>query len=320
MSSHSRKSWSLLLVIGLALLAERAHAQRCGEGQLSLSTTGSLMLPATFGIQGVDAAQDGRLTLWSTSGELLLVDAARKLTTYQLPDTIVPVGVVPDGVNGFRLIDTQKGREMLAHTDGSVQLVGDLPLQSGEQVQQAVRWDDGWILGTIDFATKQYLIRYIRGGASETWFRSTAADSVTHILRYTIGAGASGVLLTLGSAPFTVQRFDRIAKQFRPLPAPLANEPSLIPADSLKNWRAVSTVALDCTLVLTLSDLSSDQRLLVRYGADDRVERTTRVDAPLGLVTRIPGSRTVLAARRAGELELVWYDWRWVREPGSAGH
>jgi hypothetical protein len=37
-------------------------------------------------------------------------------------------------------------------------------------------------------------------------------------------------------------------------------------------------------------------------------------------VTRIPGTPTLLAARRAGELELVWYDWRWIRESSSTGH
>jgi hypothetical protein len=320
MSSLSLRSLCLLYGIGLAGLPQAAAAQRCGDGQLSLSATGSLTLPSTFGIQGVDVAPDGRLTLWSPGGELLLVDASRRLTTFQLPDTIVPGGVVPEGVNGFRLIETRTGREMLARTDGSLVPLSERLLHPGEEIERAVPWNGGWILGLLDLDARQYVVRHIQGSTAETWFRSPAADSVNVIPRYNLTAGSSGILLSLGSAPFTVSRLDQATRRFVPLPSLVATPGFPLQADSLKAWRSVSTVALDCTLLLTLSDVASDRRLLVRYGADDQVERITRVDAPLGLVARIPGEQRVLAARRAGELELVWYDWRWVREPGSAGH
>ncbi len=320
MSSSSLKSLCLVVGFGLAGLPRAVAAQRCGDGQLSLSATGSLTLPATFGIQGVDVAPDGRLTLWSPGSELLLVDASRRLTTYQLPDTIVPAGVVPEGVNGFRLVDTRTGRAMLARTDGSLVALSDRLLHPGEELERAVAWNDGWILGLLDLDARQYVVRYIRGAITETWFRSPVADSINVIPRYNITATSKGMLLSQGSAPFTVSRLDSEARRFVPLPSPVASPAFPVPPDSLNAWRSVSTVALDCTLLLTLSDVASDRRLLVRYGADDQVERITRVDAPLGLVARIPGEQRLLAARRVGELELVWYDWRWVREPGSAGH
>jgi hypothetical protein len=320
MPSLPPKLLSLLAGIALAGWLRPAEAQRCGDGQLSLSATESLMLPATFGIQGVDATREGRLTLWSPAGELLMVDASRRLTTYQLPDTIAPVGVVPAGVDGFRLIDTRTGREMLARTTGTLESVGDDLRGPGEVIERAVPSGDGWILGLLDLGARQYVVRRVGPESSRTLFRSAAADSAIRIPRYNLTDASGSLLLTLGSSPFTVLRYDSASSGFRPLPAPLATQPTLLPADSLRTWRAVSTVALDCTLLLTLSDLTSDQRLLVRYGADDRVERITRVNAPIGLMARIPGAQTVLAARRAGELELVWYDWRWVREPGSAGH
>ena len=34
-----------------------------------------------------------------------------------------------------------------------------------------------------------------------------------------------------------------------------------------------------------------------------------------GLVAGRPAAATLLAARRAGAMELVWYAWRWDREP-----
>ncbi|HWA17071.1 MAG TPA: hypothetical protein VG817_11590 [Gemmatimonadales bacterium] len=316
----SRRSCLVLVLIGLAAPVQAARAQRCGDGQLSLAASGSLTLPPTFGIMGVDAAPDGRLTLWSPNAELLLVDASRRLTTYQLPDTIAPAGVVPDGGDGFRLIDTRSGREMLARKEGTLAATSDRLLHSGELLERAVPWGDGWILGLVDTSARQYVVRHVSRIRTETWFRSATADSVDAVPRYTISAGAGGVLLSLGSAPFTVRRLDPATRRFVELPLPLAGHTALVPADSLKSWRSISTVALDCSLLLTLSDLTSDRRILVRYGPEDQVVRVTPVDAPLGLVARIPGTQTVLAARRAGELELVWYDWRWVREPGSAGH
>ena len=82
----------------------------------------------------------------------------------------------------------------------------------------------------------------------------------------------------------------------------------------MPNWRALPAVAIDCGLLLTLSDLTTDRRLLVRVNAEGQVVRVTPLDAPLGLMASLPGEATVLAARRVGALELVWYDWRWIRE------
>jgi hypothetical protein len=321
MSAIWRKLFSVLLGVGLAGAPRALPAQSCGVGQLTLSATGSLTLPSTFGITGVDAARDGRLTLWSPDGELLLVDAARRLTTYQLPDTVSPVGVAAYGDDGFRLIDTRTGRELLARTNGSVTaLSGDLRGPS-EMIERALPWENGWILGLIDLNARQFVVRLIRPEGSRTLFRSAAADSASRILRYNVSATATGVLLSLGSAPYTVLRLDPSSGRIETLPAPLAGADALaIPADSLWAWRSVSVVSLDCSLVLTLSDLTSDRRILVRYDADDQVDRLTRVNAPVGFMARIPGTSTLLGARRAGELELVWYDWRWVREPSSAGH
>lgn len=320
MAIPSRKSVTQLLLIGLAVWAETAQAQRCGDGQLSLSATGSLTLPASFGFQGMDVAPDGRLVLWSSKGALLLVDASRRLTTYQLPDTIVPAGVVPEGGEGFRLIDTRSGREMLAGADRSILPMGEPLVQQGERLERAIRWADGWLLGVVDLKAGQFVVRQVRASGTETLYRSPPELQGMGISRHVLTLASNRVLLLQGSAPFAVMRLDQATQRFLPLPLPLAGDSTVIAADSLKNWRSVSAVGLDCTLVLTLSDLTSDRRILVRYGADDQVERITPVDAPVGLMARIPGSQTVLAARRAGELELVWYDWRWVREPGSAGH
>lgn len=306
--------------IGLAGSVHPLRAQVCERGQLSLAATASLTLPSTLGVQGFEAARDGRLTLWSASGELLLIDASRRLTTYQLPDTIAPVGVARAVDDGFRVIDTRTGREMLARMNGTVTpLSGDLRSPS-DVIERAMPWGDGWILGIVNLHSRRYIVRHVRAGGSQNLFVSAAADSAQFTPRYNLTASANRVLVSLGTAPFTVLRIDPVTGAIDSLAAPLsAADAPRIPADSLPNWRSVSVVPLDCATLVTLSDMTSDRRLLVRYGAGERVEKITALNAPLGLMARIPGTRTVLGARRAGELELVWYDWRWVREPSSAG-
>jgi hypothetical protein len=273
-----------------------------------------------MGVQGFEAGRDGRLTLWSPSGELLLVDASRRLTTHQLPDTIAPVGVARSDDGGFRLIDTRTGREMLARMNGSVTAAsGDLR-GPGEIIERALPWGDGWVLGIVSMQSRRFVVRHVRSGSSRTLFVSAPADSVQFTPRYNLTASQNRILVSLGTAPFTILRVDPVTGRVDSLAAPLATaDAPRIAADSLPNWRSVSVVPLDCATLVTLSDMTSDRRLLVRYGASDRVEKITALNAPLGLMTRIPGTRTVLGARRAGELELVWYDWRWVREPSSAG-
>jgi hypothetical protein len=309
----------LLTCIGLAGTVRAAVAQSCEGGQLTLAASASLSLPSTLGVQGFEASRDGRLVLWSPSGELLLVDASRRLTTYQLPDTVSPVGVARSIDGGFRLIDTRTGREMLADNDKVVAVSGDLR-RPGDVIERAMPWGDGWILGITNLQARRFVVRHVRAGSSVTLFESATADSVQKVLRYNLTAAGNRLLLSLGSAPFTVLRIDPATGGTEALPIPLsAADAPRIPADSLIMWRSVSVVPIDCATLVTLSDLTSDRRVLVRYGATDRIEKYTLLNAPLGLMTRIPGTRTVLGARRAGELELVWYDWRWVREPSAAG-
>lgn len=316
----SRTARLTLLGIGLAGSPPAIAAQSCGQGSLSLSASGSLMLPASLGISGVDAARDGRLTLWSSGGELFLVDASRRLQIIQLPDTVQPVGVTPASGGGFRLIDTRAGRELLADAAGGVRATSRDLREPSDVIERALPWQDGWLLGITNLESRRFVVRLVRPEGSVTLFRSEAADSVSRIPRYNLTATTRGVLLSLGSAPFTVLRLDPATGRIDSLPAPLAaaGVPS-ISRDSLFLWRSVSVVPLDCAMLLTLAELTSDRRVMVRYGMDDRIDRVTQVQAPVGLMTRIPGTQTVLGARRAGELELVWYDWRWVREPSSAG-
>jgi hypothetical protein len=306
----------ILTVAVIGYTADQLTAQACPSGPVALDARATLLLPATFGISGVAASPSGLLTLWSAGGQVFSIDQKQTLTSLQLPDSIRPAGMTATA-EGLRILDQQNGREYLRRADGSIALLGQARHGMAEQFDQAIWRKEGWIIGLRDMAARSFVVRRYYHTDQADLFRSAPSDSLKTIHRYQLSDSKRGVLLTRTMSPFTVIRLDPASGIADTLQSVTAGSSIEIPADSLKHWRALSTVALDCTLLLTLSDLTADRRILVRYGADDRVERATELDAPLGLVTRLPGKDAVLAARRAGELELVWYDWHWVREPSS---
>ncbi len=304
----------LHLVFGALLalsLPSGLSAQTCLPGALSLEAGAVQALPATFGIEGVATAPGGRLALWATGGEILELDRERGVIRHHLPDSIVPIGlgIVPEG---YRILDNRSGHEILLSAGDSVTWLGQVTLRKGDMVDRAVWRDDRWLLLVRQATTRRFELRV--AGTDSSLFRSAAADSLRTIPRYHLSDGAGPLLLTRYTTPFDVIRIDPATGRTDTL-APLTAGRLDVPADSLKHWRALPTVALDCGLLVTLSDLTSDRRLLVRYNTEGGIDRITPLDAPLGLVARLPGEQTVLAARRTGDLELVWYDWHWAREP-----
>lgn len=291
-----------------------AVAQACAPGALSLEARAVRALPATFGIEGVATAPGGRLVLWSAGGEILEFDGERGLVRHQLPDSIHPIGlgITPDG---YRILDERTGREFLLGPGDSLQWLARITLHAGDMVDRAV-WRDGhWLLLVRQAATREFQLR--EAGADGDLYHSAPVDSLRAIPRYHLSDGAGPLLLTRYTSPFDVIRIDPATGRADTL-ALLTARLTGIPDDSLKQWRALPAVAIDCGLLLTLSDLTSDHRLLVRYGPGGTIDRVTPLDAPLGLVARLPGEPTVLAARRTGDLELVWYDWHWAREPPAS--
>jgi hypothetical protein len=304
--------------LGLAaVVSAQARGQSCDGDALALETRATLLLPATFGIQGVTAGPAGTLALWSSEGEVLLMDRARVITPHQLPDSIRPAGMVLTG-EGLRLLDAVSGVEFRLAVGDTLVPANRLTLGPGEVLDQALWHDNGWILALRDLPARRFVLRRWNPAGATLLFRTEPADGIGAIPRFYLTDTGRGVILTRRTTPFDLIRVDPVDGTVHRLPAPLQGRADLIPADSLVHWRALAAVPLDCALLVTLSDLTADRRLLVRYGKGDQVARVTPLDAPLGLVAALPGETALLAARRAGELELVWYDWHWIREPSPS--
>lgn len=302
-------------VVGALLLTTPVHSQACGSARLALEEAGALPLPSTFGIQGWAADPRGAIALWSVAGELLAVDASRTLARTRLPDTLTPAGLALSG-DTLRFLDLASGREFRVR-EGRVEETGArLTLEPGVQLEQAVWAGGGWVVALREVATGALLVR---GSGPQHRYRAAASPDRSSLRRLQLSPAGPAVLLTELMAPFRVVRVHPSGRADTLSAALRHPAAASLPADSLPFWRAMPAVALDCAVLLTLTDLRSDRRLLARYDAAGEVVRMTPLNAPLGMVTAV-GDASLLAARRAGELELVWYTWRWVRDPGDPSH
>lgn len=299
----------------VVLLTTPAESQACGSDRLALAESGALPLPSTFGIQGWAADHRGAVALWSVAGELLAIDASRTLVRTRVPDTLTPAGLALSG-DTLRFLDQASGREFRV-TKGRVERTGGgVTLAQGLLLEQAV-WAGGeWVVALREAATGAL---QVRGAGPGPRYRAEPGPDRSALRRLQLSPAGQAVLVTELMAPFRVVRVHPSGRADTLAPALGHPAGKSIPPDSLPFWRALPAVAVDCAVLLTLTDLRSDRRLLARYDAAGQVVRMTPLDAPLGMVTAL-GDASLLAARRAGELELVWYTWRWVRDPGDPSH
>lgn len=311
--SLSAASASVLVAV-FSLCGSRLPAQAC-DGSLSLAETASQPLPPTFGIDGVSPAPDGRLVVWSAEGEILLIARPGTLDRLVLPDSIRPAGLAVVA-GGYRVLDRASGRDYLLgeHPGDQVALLGSVPLGPGQHLDQAMWHQWSWVLGVRDGPSRRFLVSRTRDPAP-LFVSPPGADS-KDVPRFHLSPDGPDILLTRLTAPFEIVRVSAPGADSMPFRVRFGTSglPAVAP-DSVGSWRALPALALDCGVLLTLSNLTNDRRLLIRFDRSGIVRRVTELDAPIGLVTRLPGTERLLAARRAGDLELVWYDWRWVREP-----
>jgi hypothetical protein len=302
----------LTILLSLAVLAGPGGASAqapCGTGRLLLEEVRALPLPATDGVDGWVAGPQGRLALRAAEGKLLELDRDGAATVFALPDTLRAAGLAY--IEGaLHLIDAA-GRVVRA--DAAPVATGRrFRLTSDEWLESAVRAGSRWYALVLHRDGR----RSLRDEGGRELLALPLADLAGRPRRFHLAAAGSQLLVGELVAPFTLLRVDPAAGRVDTLPPPLSAPAARgLAPDSLVAWRALPAVALDCGLLLTLADLTGDRRLLVRYDAQGQVVRVHPLDAPLGLMTRLPDQPVLLGARRAGQLELVWYAWRWVRDP-----
>lgn len=78
------------------------------------------------------------------------------------------------------------------------------------------------------------------------------------------------------------------------------------------SWQALPLIELDRGYLQTIADRRSNRRAILRFDSRGRVTRIQLLEAPLALLEGGLPSGALWGARRAGEIEVVQYRWRWV--------
>ncbi len=316
------------LVWLLALFAARsaALAQSPDCGSLALAEQAARVLPPSPGVSG--AARDpasGDLLVWGPDQNVVRLTRGGERNQVALPPEVTITALVagPEP-GGLTVLDGMAGAAL--RLDGAGQVVGrdPLPRFEGEVVDAAVFVGGRWVTGSRDLLRRRYVLRRLDAeGKSALLFATEPAPSVSAIPRFHLTATGREVLMAEFMAPFRVRRLPLEGGEPREYETVLAGERQrLVPDSALRLWRSLAALPLDCGTIQTLADLSGLTRLLVRYDDAGHVARVARIEAPLGLMLSLPEARELIGARRVGtqasELELVFYQWRWVRDPNPS--
>jgi hypothetical protein len=129
--------------------------------------------------------------------------------------------------------------------------------------------------------------------------------------------GPGVIILGRRRAPFPWFAFDdqSLDLRFSALPSPEALKDA-----GPGQWRATSVLALEPGrgFLQTLTDLSSDHRVFVRFDPEGVPRRSTVTEAAMGFVYSNPTQHTLLALRRTDRQELVTYTWNWASPKAAA--
>ena len=79
-------------------------------------------------------------------------------------------------------------------------------------------------------------------------------------------------------------------------------------------WRSLVPVVLDSAIVITLTDLTSNARILLRLSPSGEPQQAVLLNSPFGVVNAERKNSVLVGLRQAGGRELVLYRWNWQWE------
>jgi hypothetical protein len=289
-------------------------AASCAARRLTLEMRETLPLPPTMGIDGVAPLAGGKLLLWTADGALYRIGAGHPPSASLLPDGS-PLAGATVNADGDAMVVDHSGRVFRMGSDDQAELRDSLALGPGAVVDRALAIDGGWAVAVRDLRRHIGLVVLVDRAGRREVIRTAPEDSLERIPRFALSAAGDGLYAARTTAPYTIYLVSLASGSATVFSQPLAAGAVPLPPDSLPLWRALAAVPLDCGVLQTFASLTSDARWLVRYDPAGRVVQARALLAPFGLVAAAPGGQGILAARRAGGLELVRYDWRWSDSP-----
>ncbi len=281
---------------------------------LDLEEIGAFGLPLGFSIGGVAKGGDAEILIWNEKGVFRLDTRWAELEPLELHGPPMrPKGVSASGL-GLEVVDAASQQLIRFNTDGTRAFQAALstaewPLDG--ELKDGEWATCGWFVLVEGGDSRGPAILLVEPSGAIAWKRQFPREDDTEMNRRDLFLDqvVDGVLLTTSGPPFGVTRLDcggEPVLHFQDLSAGLDSIP---PSTGGERMFAVSTLALGEWYLQTLTDLSSDQRVLLVF--DDRgvLRRIRALELPLGFAASFSAEANLVGIRQLEPAELVVYEW-----------
>jgi len=265
-------------------------------------------IPYEFRPSGASASSSGAFVVWSQSTSQALVFSQQLLIEIDIGLGMVPVGgqLLANG-QAIELVDGENGRVVRYDTSGVVIGEYDIP-----QIGDSIRLED---------ASFTRLALYVGGRSPSSSYvvlkvvppqfqlLAEFPGSSTEPRQFHLSAYGDHVLVTEQDPPFSTVVLGRGRSRDRIVPGQAAG----LHSDSSSTSRYVSLpmIALDHGFIQTISNIKSDDRIILLFNKAGRFLRKHAIPVPMGFMAASVETQTVLAMRVTDRAELVLYEWRW---------
>jgi hypothetical protein len=313
-------SWALAISMTGAVLATPSPASAQEYPGLELELARAIEVPASFVVQGGALVDDSTIVAWGSTG-LLRVRAGARPQVTSLPEhvTVRGVRIASRDPMSLELVDGSSGRVAVSDMEGGLRWSGTPPTTG--RIIQAIPLAGGWLVFVES--------RDGRPGGLQLWIPGSKAERIawSEVERDAGAPGSGGnpaIRLSSGSHGGFVSELEAPFRVWRAVPFIAGAELTLLPGSlrvaevaadrGFPLNRTVSLPVLELDrghLLVQLSDLTSDRRLMLVLDDRGQIIRATVLDVAIGFMASSPSRRLLLALRDTGVQELVLYRWRW---------
>jgi hypothetical protein len=273
--------------------------------ELELVESGRWIAPFGFEVAGASGPSNGELLVWSKSEAVVLNGSLKVVRQIQFPIRESPLAVELLADGAIELLTGSPGTIHRLDPNGHLLESEPIPVSGG--IIHGALFGDGWILLTSDQSPSQpsyALFRFSKTGLSP--FARVPFVGV-------LSSQGQRVFLAKASAPHTVLAFqpDGQFHQFETDTVLVSSLSEDTRDGSPRTWVSLPVLEIGDRHLQTITDITSDQRVLVIYGPTGAVLRAKRIRAPVGFVASASEGGALFSVLHMNQTEIVRYRWRW---------
>lgn len=314
----AERAWVIALTVGFAFGCQPIPGY--AQPLLELELVRSVPVPGGFVVRGGALVSDSTFVAWGPAA-VLLARAGSGPRVATVPGT--------HPVQGLRVLRSGRFRlEMVGGgcVSGRIDELADrltclVPPSIPNGVVQAVPLADAWLFleNNTDGGPPGLQLWTGGGETRRIEWKEVQADTEVALSGQAeavqLSGGARGAFIAELRAPFRTWHLDPRLEGTHLALAPWSLE--VLEVAQSHGFPVHGTVALPVLeldrghLLVQLSDLTSDRRLVILVDGRGGIVRATVLDVAVGFMASSPPDRLILALRDTGVREFVMYRWRW---------